>query len=82
MSCKKPKKYAVLTVDARTGNGAEACRVGSQDVALKIAAQLRYEEVREFGPERPARPKRVKKYERVTTMKVLANGNMRPVVVR
>jgi hypothetical protein len=77
----KAAEYAVLTVDAHTGNGAEACRVGSQDVALKIAAQLRYEERRELDPA-GGKPKKVKKYERVTTMKIRANGDMVPVVVR
>ncbi len=74
-------QFAVLTVDARTGHGGEACRVGSQDVALKIAARLRYEEVPiEESP--GGQRKRMFKYERVTTMKVFRNGNMRPVVVR
>jgi hypothetical protein len=71
--------FAVLVIDALTGNGLEACRVGSQNVALKIAARLRYEERRELDEN--GEPKRVKKYERVTTMKVVGN-KMTPVVVR
>jgi hypothetical protein len=65
-------EFAVLVVHARTGNGEEVCRVGSQDVALKIAAGLRYEEVRDWRGD-PANAKRVKKYERVTTMKVVGD---------
>ena len=75
---RKPE-FAVLVVHARTGNGEEVCRVGSQDVALKIAAKLRYEEMRicdDGGKEA-----RIKKYERVTTMKVVG-GKMTPVIVR
>jgi hypothetical protein len=78
----KPRTFAVLAVHARTGNGEEVCRVGSRDVALKIAARLRYEEVREADPRNPNRKRCVRKYERVTTMQVLANGDMRPVALR
>jgi hypothetical protein len=79
MARKKPETYAVLTVDARTGNGAEACRVGSEPVALKIAALLRYQEriVMDEGKRR-----RERRYERVTTMQVCRDGSMEQVVVR
>jgi len=73
-------EFAVLVVHARTGNGEEVCRVGSQDVALQIAAGLRCEEVRDWRGG-SAKAKRVKKYERVTTMKVVGD-KMVPVVVR
>lgn len=66
---------------ARTGRGEEVCRVGSQDVALKIAAKLRYEEVKVGSPD-DRKPTLMKKYERVTIMKVLRDGDMRPVIVR
>ena len=74
-------QYAVLAVDARTDHGDEVCRVASQAVALSIASLLRYEEARERDAD-TGKVRRVKKYERVTTMKVFGNGNMRPVVVR
>jgi hypothetical protein len=83
MMARKAKEFAVLAVSARTGNGAEICRVKSRDVALSIAAQKRYEDVT-IPPSggKSGRPKKVPKYERVTTMAVFANGDMEPVVVR
>jgi hypothetical protein len=80
MARKKPEKYAVLTVDAMTGSGGEACRTGSQEVALAIAARLRYEERRIVNPQ-SGTAKKVRKYERVTTMGVYRDGSMEPVVV-
>ena len=76
----KKVEYAILAIHARTGNGSEVCRVGSQDVALKIAAKLRYEEVRVDAPQGRRRTRKMK-YERVTTMKVTGD-KMEPVVVR
>jgi hypothetical protein len=80
MARKKPETFAVLAVHARTGNGDEVCRVGNRDVALKIAARLRYEET--TGEDSP-HGKRIliRKYERVTTMEVYRDGSMERVRV-
>ncbi len=76
---RKKQEYVVLTVDARTGNGGEACRVGSQDVALAIARRLRYQQMRTLDERN--RTKLVPKYEQVRTMKVVGD-KWTPVVVR